>query len=143
LSRIRKFHFKAKPNSRSLGKYIETIAGIWNGLDFAVEENNMSKKIESQLASSRKWLERNDSVGSTVKPAQAAIAAAEKAVAEAKAAKATYTTAVAAKKKAVLAMGAAMVKTKTEKKLKAKELRLQTKLATLVAPEKADQAAKV
>jgi len=102
----------------------------------------MSKKIESQLASARKWLERNDTVGSTVKPAQAAIAAAEKAVRDAQAAKTAYATAMEAKKKAVLAMGAAMVKTKTEKKLKAKEIRLQTKLATLVAPEKADQAAK-
>ena len=102
----------------------------------------MSKKIENQFASARKWIERNDSVGSTVKPAQAAIAAAEKAVREAQAAKAAYTAAVDAKKKAILAMGAAMVKTKTEKKLKAKGLRLQTKLATLVAPEKADPAAK-
>jgi len=102
----------------------------------------MSKKIESQLASARKWLERNDSVGSTVKPAQAAIAAAEKAILEAQTAKATYAAATEAKKKAILAMGSAMAKTKTEKKLKAKEVRLQTKLATLVAPEKASQAAK-
>ncbi len=103
----------------------------------------MSKKIESQLASARKWLERNDSVGSTVKPAQAAIAAAEKAVRDAQTAKAAYAAAMEAKKKAILAMGAAMVKTKTEKKLKAKELRVQTKLATLMAPLKADQTTKV
>jgi hypothetical protein len=129
-------------NNRNPGRYLEIIPGIRRGLDIVSEEIHMSKKIESQLESARKWLERNDSVGSTVKPAQAAIAAAEKAVRDAQTAKVAYAAAMEAKKKAILAMGAAMVKTKTEKKLKAKELRVQTKLATLVAPEKADQTTK-
>jgi len=116
--------------------------GIRRGQELVAEESTMSKKIESQLASARKWLERNDGVGSTVKPAQAAIAAAEKAVRETQAAKAAYAAAMEAKSKAILAMGAAMVKAKTEKKLKAKELRLQTKLASLVSPEKTEHPAK-
>lgn len=103
----------------------------------------MSKKVESKLASARKWLDRNEGVGATVKPAQAALAAAEKALAEAQAAKAKYAAAVAAKQSALAAMDAALDKTKTEKKLKAKESRIQTKLASLTEtakPEKAEKA---
>lgn len=100
----------------------------------------MSKKVESKLTTARKWLDRNVGVGATVKPALAALASAEKALADAQAAKEKYAVAVAAKQKAVSAMDAAMAKSKTEKKLKAKEFRLQTKLASLVETDKPEKA---
>lgn len=102
----------------------------------------MSKKVEEKLATARKWLDRNAGVGATVKPALAALAAAEKALAEAQAAKAKYAAAVSAKQKAVVALDAAMAKAKTEKKLKVKESRLQSKLASLVETDKPEKAEK-
>ncbi|MBN2873809.1 MAG: hypothetical protein JXM71_01840 [Spirochaetales bacterium] len=103
----------------------------------------MSKKAEQKLASARKWLEKNVDVGATVKPAQNALAAAERALADAQVARAKYTAAITSKAKSLEAVEIAMAKTRAEKKLKAKELRLQSKLAALVdtdKPEKSDKA---
>ncbi len=96
----------------------------------------MNKKLESRIAAAKKWLERNEGVGATTKLANAAITAAEKSILEAKAAKTKYEAATEAKEKAVLSMGIAMEKARTEKRLKAKEAKLQTRLASLVASEK-------
>lgn len=100
----------------------------------------MSKKVEEKLASAHKWLDRNASVGATVKPALAALATAEKALAEARAAKSKYVATAGAKAKALAAVQVSMAKIKTEKKLKAKEIRLQTKLASLVETDKQEKA---
>lgn len=100
----------------------------------------MSRKIGDKLSTARKWLDRNAETGATVKPALAALAATEKALAEAQVAKARYSAAVLAKKKAIAAMDDAMDKARTEKKLKAKESRLQIKLASLVKTDKPEKA---
>lgn len=94
----------------------------------------MSKKLLGKLATARKWLERNADAGITAKPAQAALEKADKAVAEAAAVRVKLADAIEAKNKAMLSLEEAMGKVKTEKKLKAKEAKLQARLASLSTP---------
>jgi len=105
-----------------------------------MEEYDMSRKVEDKMSTARKWLDRNSGIGTTIKPATAALTAVDKAIAEAKSARAKYSAAVAAKEKAIKAMNIAMTKARLEKKLKAKESKLQAKLASLAETDKQEKA---
>lgn len=94
----------------------------------------MSKSVLKQLEESRKWLEKNSQAGLSTKSANSALANADKAVGELAAFKARIAELTLAKNKAIEALGASMTRVKTEKKLKAKEARLQARLAALAAP---------
>jgi hypothetical protein len=91
----------------------------------------MSKKDSDKLAATKKWLERNADIGTTIKPAQAALANAEKYAAESAAAKAKLLEAGKSKKKSFEALKAAVEIAKREKKLKNRGAKIQAKLATL------------
>jgi len=95
------------------------------------ENNQMSKSASSKLESARKWLEKNGQASATGKAAQAALASAEKSSAEAAALKARHAELLEQKKHALLALDEALLKAKTEKRLKEKDLRLQAKIAAL------------
>jgi len=94
----------------------------------------MSKSISSKLEASKKWLEKNAQAGLNVKPANAVLANAEKVAADLAALKAKVVEATAAKATALRNLDEAMTRVKTEKKLKAKEAKLQLKLAALASP---------
>lgn len=93
----------------------------------------MSKSVSAKLQESRKWLEKNSQSGLNVKLANSALANADKAVAEMEALKARVAELTRSKAAAVANLDAAMGRVKTEKRLKAKEARLQAKLAALAA----------
>ena len=93
----------------------------------------MSKSVSRQLEESRKWLDKNSQAGLSIKPASAALANADKITAELATFKARMAELTLAKNTAMESLRAAMEKVKTEKKLKAKEARLQARLAALTA----------
>jgi hypothetical protein len=95
------------------------------------EDQAMAKSIADKLESVKKWLDRNAQNGLAVKPAQSALANAEKAIAEAAALKAKMSEAIEARNRAFSALEASMLKVKAEKKLRAKEAKVQAKLAAL------------
>jgi hypothetical protein len=94
----------------------------------------MSKSVTSKLAASRKWLEKNAQAGLNLKTANAVLASAEKAAGDLAGLKAKMAEATAAKATALRSLDDAMARVRTEKKLKAKEARLQMKLAALASP---------
>jgi hypothetical protein len=94
----------------------------------------MSKSFSSSMAESKKWLKKNGETGLNLKAAQAALANVEKVSDELGKTKIRLAELVAARKSGVQALAAAMATAKTEKRLKAKESRLQSKLAALAAP---------
>jgi hypothetical protein len=125
---------------RSNAKQIRSIALKWVETNLFQKEDvegrnkegiRMSKKSASKLAATKKWLDRNSDIGITVKPAQTALASAEKSVAESAAAKARLAEAESAKKKAFAVLEDAIAKAKTEKKLKNRGAKIQAKLALL------------
>jgi hypothetical protein len=91
----------------------------------------MSKKNADKLAATKKWLERNSDIGNSIRPAQAALANAEKYAAESAAAKAKLSEAEKNKKKSFAALKDAVEIAKREKKLKNRGAKIQAKLATL------------
>lgn len=91
----------------------------------------MSKKMQSVITTAIKWLDRNAEVGSTIEPARKAAEAAEKSLADVINAKDAYLAALDTRDKAMTTLELAMNRSKMEKKLKAKESRLQAKLASL------------
>lgn len=93
----------------------------------------MSKSVSAKLAESRKWLEKNSQSGLNIKGANAALANADKAVVELESLKGRVAELMHSKAAAVANLDAAMSRVKTEKRLKAKEARLQAKLAALSA----------
>lgn len=94
----------------------------------------MSKSVTSKLEATRKWLEKNAQAGLNLKAANAVLANAEKAASDLAGLKAKLAEATAAKATALKSLDNAMARVKTEKKLKAKEARLQLKLAALASP---------
>jgi hypothetical protein len=96
-----------------------------------MEDIPMAKSIANKLESAKKWLDRNAQNGLGAKPAQAALANTEKAIAEAAALKAKLSEAIEARNRAFSALEASMLKVKTEKKLRTKEAKVQAKLAAL------------
>ncbi len=95
----------------------------------------MSKKNSGILETAGKWLEKNAETGVALKPALAALELAELAVKEAAIVKDKMIESLEARKKAIQDLTVAIDKAKTEKKLKAKESRLQAKLASLSAKD--------
>jgi len=93
----------------------------------------MSKSVFAKMESARKWLEKNGQGIANGKSAQAALANAEKAISEAASYKARMAEVLSQKKGAVLALDEALLRARTEKRLKMKELKLQAKIAALTA----------
>ena len=93
----------------------------------------MSKSVSAKLQESRKWLEKNAQSGLNLKLANAALANADKTVAELESMKARVAELTRSKAEAVANLDAAMSRIKTEKRLKGKEAKLQAKLAALSA----------
>jgi hypothetical protein len=96
----------------------------------------MAKSIQVKLQESKKWLEKNAQANLSLKSAQAFLASAEKSVAEVALLKRKQEEAIQAREAAMDALDSAMAKAKLEKKLKAKDAKLQTKIASLSSPEK-------
>jgi len=98
----------------------------------------MSKSISVKIEEAKKFLEKNAKANLNLKLAQSALADAEKTKAELEQLKAKIGELTEAREKAISLLDQAMVRVKLEKKLKAKETRLQARLANLSsAPESA------
>jgi len=95
------------------------------------KEAAMSKKIGSKLKSTKKWLGKDSLAALNIKPAQSALASAEKAATDLADLKAKLAAASAAKKAAIKNLEDSLDTVKAEKKLKKKEARIQAKLAAL------------
>jgi hypothetical protein len=93
----------------------------------------MSKAILDKLENTKRWLGKSAQANLNIKPAQAVLAIAEKATSELASLKSKLAEAVEAKKIATKNLDLAIARVKTEKRLKAKEAKLQSKLATLTA----------
>ena len=91
----------------------------------------MSKSITSKLADSRRFLEKNDKSNLNLKQALAALADAEKAATEISSLKAKLGDLAEAREASLGALDQAMARVKLEKKLKAKEAKVQARLADL------------
>ncbi len=91
----------------------------------------MGKSISDRLGESKKWLKKNDEAALNLKPAQAALALAIKSNDELDKLKSRIKEASETRKAAMSALTEAIRKTKAEKKLRAKEERLQGKLSAL------------
>ena len=98
-----------------------------------LEGNPMSKSISSTLDSSRKFLEKNEKSNLNLKQALTALSDAEKASVELSSLKAKLGALTEARKNAVLALDEALNRVKLEKKLKAKEAKVQARLADLAS----------
>lgn len=93
----------------------------------------MSKAIIGKLETTKRWLGKSAQANLNIKPAQAALASAEKTTVELTALKSKLVEATEAKKIALKNLDTAIERVKTEKRLKAKEAKLQSRLATLSA----------
>jgi hypothetical protein len=93
----------------------------------------MGKSVSNQIEESKKWLEKNSQSGLNLKSATAALAGAEKAVSELASLKSKLAELTQGRKAAMENLALAMAKSKTEKRLKAKEARVQARLAALSA----------
>jgi DNA repair ATPase RecN len=102
---------------------------------FTNEESvHMSKKLSAKLESTKKWLGKTAQASLNIKPAEAALANAEKAAAELDSLRTKVAAMAETKKNAVKTLDAAIEKIKIEKKLKAQEAKVQAKLASLSSP---------
>jgi hypothetical protein len=93
----------------------------------------MSKSVSNRIEASKKWLEKNSQSGLNLKSAIAALAGAEKAASELGSLKSRMAELAQGRNAALENLALAMAKAKTEKRLKAKEARVQAKLAALSA----------
>ena len=91
----------------------------------------MSKSVSNRIEESKKWLEKNSQSGLNLKSAIAALANAEKAASELDSLKSRMAELTQGRNLVMENLALAMAKTKTEKRLKAKEARVQAKLAAL------------
>ena len=91
----------------------------------------MSKSVSNRIEESKKWLEKNSQSGLNLKSAIAALANAEKAASELDSLKSRMAELTQGRNAVMENLALAMAKTKTEKRLKAKEARVQAKLAAL------------
>jgi DNA repair ATPase RecN len=96
----------------------------------------MGKSISDKLAESKKWLDKNGQSSLNLKSAQAALANAEKSVAELASLKAKLREMIEDRDNALLSLEDALEKVRTEKRLRAKDAKLQAKLAALAGPAK-------
>ena len=93
----------------------------------------MSKAIMGKLETTKKWLGKSSHANLNIKPAQLALANAEKITVELATLRSRLAEATVAKKVALKSLDAAIERIKAEKRLKAKEAKLQSKLAILTA----------
>ena len=91
----------------------------------------MGKSISEKLEDSRKFLEKNGKSNLNIKQALAALADAEKSAAELSQLKARLGELSEARDESLCSLDQAIARVKLEKKLKAKESRVQAKLADL------------
>jgi hypothetical protein len=91
----------------------------------------MSKSISSKLADSKKFLEKNAKSNLNLKQALSALADAEKTATEISALKAKLSDLAEAREASIGALDQAMARVKLEKRLKAKEAKVQARLANL------------
>ncbi|MGO8693272.1 MAG: hypothetical protein ACLQMF_06305 [Rectinemataceae bacterium] len=96
----------------------------------------MSKSISDKLVEAKKWLEKNAQSNLSLKSAQAALASAEKSVAELASLKSKLRDLIEARDKALGSLETALDKVRAERQLRAKDAKLQAKLAALAAPAK-------
>jgi hypothetical protein len=99
------------------------------------EDLLMGKSISNQIEESKKWLEKNSQSGLNLKSANAALAGAEKAASELDSLKSRMAELTQGRKAAMENLALAMAKVKMEKRLKAKEARVQARIAALSASE--------
>lgn len=95
----------------------------------------MGKTVKDKITDSRKWLKKNAEAGVTVTGALAALETLDASVAEVAALRVKLAGALDARQKALEALGDAMDKARLEKKLKEKETRIKSRLASLTAPQ--------
>jgi FKBP-type peptidyl-prolyl cis-trans isomerase (trigger factor) len=91
----------------------------------------MSKSISAKIEEAKKFLEKNAKTNLNLKLAQSALADAEKTKTELEQLKAKIGELTEARDEAINFLDQAMARVKLEKKLKAKEIRLQARLANL------------
>ncbi|GEM_PF-2375475 len=94
----------------------------------------MSKSISGKIEDSKKFLDKNGKSNLNLKQAQAALADAEKASSEVATLKARLSETLETRKKSLSSLDEALARVKREKRLKAKEAKLQAKLAILSSP---------
>lgn len=98
----------------------------------------MSKSVSVKIDEAKKFLEKNAKANLNLKLAQSALADAEKTRTELEQLKTKIGELTESRDKAISFLDQAMARVKLEKKLKAKEARLQARLANLSsAPESA------
>ncbi|MEI6874341.1 MAG: hypothetical protein WCL50_04330 [Spirochaetota bacterium] len=93
----------------------------------------MSNSISSKLEASRKFLEKNAKHNLNLKQAQSALSDAEKANMELSSLKARLADLMEARTNSVMVLDEALARVRLEKKLKAKEAKVQEKLAVLAS----------
>ena len=94
----------------------------------------MGKKTGSKLKTTKKWLGKDSQAGLNIKPAQSALADAEKAALEFSSLKSKLAEVAAAKKAAKKSLEASLEAVKAEKRLRKQEAKIKAKLAALGAP---------
>jgi hypothetical protein len=109
-------------------------SGISGSIERSKEELTMSKSITGKLESARKFIEKHAKSDLNIKQAQAALSDAEKLSAEAATLKTKLSEVLERRGRSVTALEQALVRVTLEKKLKAKEAKVQAKLAALGAP---------
>jgi hypothetical protein len=94
----------------------------------------VSKSISKKVEDSKKFFEKNAQANLNTKAALSALASLEKATAELTALKAKVSELTAARKETIFILDAEMARVRMEKKLKAKEAKLQARLVALSSP---------
>ena len=98
-----------------------------------IDLSTQIQSIEEKLETTKKWLGKSSHANLNIKPAQLALANAEKITVELATLRSRLAEATVAKKVALKSLDAAIERIKAEKRLKAKEAKLQSKLAILTA----------
>jgi hypothetical protein len=98
------------------------------------EEIHMNKVLPRKLNSTKRWLGKKSQATLNIRPAQAALVSAEKAATELSNLKTRLAEVSAAKKSAIKSLESSLEMVRVEKKLKAKQAKIQAKLAALGAP---------
>jgi hypothetical protein len=95
----------------------------------------MAKSISKILDESKKFLEKNGKANLNLKHAQAALAEAERVASEVSSLKSRLSEMIETRQASLGGLEQAIAKVKLEKRLKAKEAKVQAKLADLSAPQ--------
>jgi hypothetical protein len=101
------------------------------------EDIDMSKSIASKMAATKKFLEKNGKSNLNLKQAQTAFADAERVTTELASLKSRLSELIETRKRSLGSLDQAVARVKQEKRLKAKEAKVQAKLAVLASPPSA------